>query len=106
MLIDYEFTAIHLAGEEVDAVRLLTGPFVGVTVYYGHVKVVPEGGTHRLAFQYTLWDTAELSKVDLVQSKEFSMHLGDILAAIILDESKEGEYVSVGKHNPEEPDLQ
>lgn len=95
-----------MAGEQVDAVRILTGPFVGVTVYYGHVKVVPEGGTHRLAFQYTLWDTAKLLKVDLVNSKEFTTHLGDILAAIILDESQEGEYVSTRKHDSEEPDLQ
>jgi len=103
---DYEFTEIIVAEEHVDAIRLLTGPFANVIFYYGHVKVVPEGETHRLAYQYTIWDTAGLLKSDLVNSKDFTTHLGDILAAIILDESQEGEYVSTRKHDSEEPDLQ
>lgn len=106
LLVDYEFTGIILAEEHVDAIRLLTGPFANVVIYYGMVKVIPEGDTHRLAYQYTIWDTAGLLKSELVQSIAFTTYLGDILAAIILNESQEGEYVSTRKHNSEEPDIQ
>ena len=55
LLVDYEFTGIILAEEHVDAIRLLTGPFANVVIYYGMVKVIPEGDTHRQPINAKNW---------------------------------------------------
>jgi hypothetical protein len=103
---DFLFTEIILAEEKVTAVKLLDGPYANVVYYYGHVKVVPEGTSHRLAYQYTIWDSAGLSKADLVQSQEFTTLIGDVLVAIIADENNSGEYNGPSRsHDIEESDL-
>ncbi len=94
---DYLFSEIILAEESINAVKLLTGPFKNMTYYYGHVKVVPEGTSHRLAYQYTIWDSAGFTKAELTQSPEFINHIGDVLVAIIADENNAGEYGSLSK---------
>ena len=99
---DYCFSEIILAEETANAVKLLEGPYANVVFYYGGVKIVPENGTHRLAFQYTLWDTASFKKEDLVKSADFTNHLGDILVAIITDENEQGELAYPSKENEEE----
>jgi hypothetical protein len=77
-----------------------------VVYYYGHVKVVPEGATHRLAYQYTIWDSAGFTKSALVESKEFTTLIGDVLVAIIADENNSGEYNAPSRSDDtEEPDL-
>jgi len=89
---EYCFTEIILEEEKVNAVKLLTGPFAGVAYYYGHVKVVPENGTHRLAYQYTIWDSASFTKAELTGSAAFTNSIGDVLVALIADENQSGEY--------------
>lgn len=89
---DYLFTEIILAEETVNAVKLLDGPYANVVYYYGHVKVVPEGDTHRLAYQYTIWDSAGFTKAELVGAEAFTTLIGDVLVAIITDENNVGEY--------------
>lgn len=88
---DYCFTEIPLNEELITGVKLLDGPFENVIYYYGHVKLVPEGDMHKLAFQYTVWDSANHSR-ELLNGKEFISYLGDVLVAIIADENKSGEY--------------
>lgn len=88
---DYLFTEIILADETVSAVKILSGPHKNVTYYYGHVKVVPEANTHKLAYQYTIWDSASFTKQALTDSVEFTTLIGDILVAIISDENDKGE---------------
>lgn len=103
---DYLFTEIILAEETVNAVKLLDGPYTNVVYYYGHVKVVPEGNTHRLAYQYTIWDSAQFTKKELVESAEFTTLIGDVLVAIITDENNSGEYNGPSRsHDTEESDL-
>lgn len=92
---DYIFTEIILADEVVQAVKLLRGSFVQVTYYYGHVKVVPQGDTHVLAYQYTIWDSAGHTKAELTKSSEFTTLIGDVLVSIITDEKNLGEYGSI-----------
>jgi len=72
---------------------------MNVMVYYGYVKLIPEHGTHRLAFQYTIWDSASFTKKELVESQAFIMRVGDTLASIIADEKNVGEY---GTPQPDE----
>jgi hypothetical protein len=104
---DYLFTEIILAEEKVNAIKLLDGPYANVVYYYGHVKVVPEGTTHRLAYQYTIWDSASFTKAELVNSTVFTTLIGDILVAIIADENNSGEYNGPTRSdNSEEPDIQ
>lgn len=102
---DYEFTEIILADEVVNAVKILKGEFVNVTYYYGHVKVIPEGEINRLAYQYTIWDSAGHTKGYITQSQEFTNFIGDVLVAIIADENDKGEYVSPRINDPEESSL-
>lgn len=83
----------------VQAIKLMNGPFVNVVYYYGGVKIVPEHGTNRLAFQYTIWDTAGRTKADLTASKEFTTHLGDVLVSIISSEHGELEYPTEEKES-------
>src|SRR5574337_2124366 len=79
--------------EWVNAVKLLDGPFKNVIYYYGHVKLIPqEDGSHRLAFQYTIWDSAGFDKVALTANPQFIDHIGDVLVSIITDENRQGEY--------------
>lgn len=101
----YCFSEIIVGDEYLNAVKILTGPFAKVEFYYGHVKVVPEHGSHRLAFQYTIWDSAGLPKTQ-IQTPEFMAHLGDILVAIIADEHNKGEYAEPSRaHDSEESHL-
>lgn len=102
---DYCFSEIIIAEEPIHAVKILTGPYKHVVIYYGHVKVVPENGTHRLAFQYTIWDSASFTKKELVESPEFIMRVGDTLASIIADEKNVGEYGSPRANDTQESDL-
>lgn len=103
---DYLFTEIILAEETVNAIKLLDGPYAHVIYYYGHVKVVPEGDTHRLAYQYTIWDSAQFTKKELVESTEFTTLIGDVLVAIITDENNSGEYNGPSRSDDtEEPNL-
>ena len=102
---DYCFTEIILEEETVNAVKILTGPFENVIYYYGHVKVVPEGESHRLAYQYTIWDSASFTKAELTGSAAFTNSIGDILVAIISDEDNMGEYGTPRADDPEEPYL-
>jgi hypothetical protein len=103
---DYCFSEIILAEETVNAVKILTGPFKNVIYYYGHVKIVPEGDTHRLAYQYTIWDSARFTKAELTDAVEFSNTMGDILVAIIADENNVGEYSGPTREDDtEESDL-
>jgi len=102
---DYCFTEIPLNDEIVHGVKILSGPFENVIFYYGHVKLVPEGDMHRLAFQYTVWDSANHTRESL-NGKEFISHLGDVLVAIIADENQSGEYNGPTRTDDiEEPDL-
>jgi hypothetical protein len=96
---DYCFSEIIIAEEPIHAVKILTGPYMNVMVYYGYVKLIPEHGTHRLAFQYTIWDSASFTKKELVESQAFIMRVGDTLASIIADEKNVGEY---GTPQPDE----
>ena len=102
---DFLFSEIILAEEKVDAIKILTGPFKNVVYYYGHVKVVPQNNTHTLAYQYTIWDSAQFTKAALTDSVEFTNTIGDILVAIIADENNVGEYAAPGTNDTEEPDL-
>ena len=102
---DYCFSEIIIAEEPIHAVKILTGAFTNVIVYYGHVKLVPENGSHRLAFQYTIWDSASFTKKELVESAEFTNRLGDTLASIIADENNVGEYGSPRADDSEESHL-
>lgn len=88
---DYCFTEIPLNEELITGVKLLSGPFEDVIYYYGHVKLVPEGDNHRLAFQFTVWDSAKFTRVELA-APPFVNYIGDVLVAIIADENKSGEY--------------
>lgn len=97
---DFAFTDIVIEGEMVNAVKILTGEFAKVIYYYGHVKIVPENNSHRLAYQYTIWDPAGRSTDSLKNSPAFVNLLGDILVVIIADESEEGEYVTPREHTP------
>ena len=102
---DYCFTEIPLNEEFINGVKLLSGPFANVIYYYGHVKLVPEGGNHRLAFQFTIWDSASFMKAQLA-STPFVNYIGDVLVAIIADESKSGEYNDPARtDDPEESYL-
>lgn len=102
---DFCFSEIPLNDELVNGIKLLSGPYENVIYYYGHVKLVPEGDMHRLAFQYTVWDSASHSR-DSLNSKEFISHLGDVLVAIIADENKSGEYNGPsGTNDSEESDI-
>lgn len=102
----YCFVEIDIAGEAVHAVKLLALPYNNVVYYYGHVKLIPEGETHRLAFQYTVWDSAGFPRELLGTSEEFKQHIGDVLVAIIADENKTGEYNAPSRNDDfEEPDL-
>jgi hypothetical protein len=76
-----------------------------VTYYYGHVKLIPEGASHRLAYQYTIWDSAGFTKAQLTQSTDFMNHIGDVLVAIIADQNNAGEYGSIRSHDTEESNL-
>lgn len=102
---DYCFTEIILVDETVNAVKILTGPYKNVVYYYGHVKVVHEGNTHRLAYQYTIWDSANFTKAELIGSPVFTNGIGDILVAIITDENNSGEYGTPRADDTEESDL-
>jgi hypothetical protein len=102
---DYCFSEIIIAEEPIHAVKILTGPYKNVVIYYGHVKLIPENGTHRLAFQYTIWDSSSFTKKELVESAEFIMRVGDTLASIIADEKNVGEYGSPRANDTEESDL-
>ena len=102
---DYCFSEIPIEPELVTGVKLLTGPYANVVYYYGHVKLVPEGEMHRLAFQYTVWDSFIYTPNQL-KTKEFVNYLGDVLVAIISDENKSGEYNGpFGTDDSEESDL-
>ena len=70
------------------------------------MKIVPEGDTHRLAYQYTIWDSARFTKAELTDVVEFSNTMGDILVAIIADENNVGEYSGpIREDDTEESDL-
>lgn len=102
---DYCFSEIPLNEELINGIKLLSGPYENVIYYYGHIKLVPEGDNHRLAFQYTVWDSANHSR-DSLNGKEFVSYLGDVLVAIIADENQSGEYNGPsGTNDTEEPDL-
>jgi hypothetical protein len=83
----------------------LTEPYSKVIYYYGYVKVVPEGNLNKLAYQYTLWDTACFTKGQLTGSAAFNTRIGDVLVSIIADEHGKGEYVSPRVNDPEELSL-
>jgi hypothetical protein len=103
---DYLFTEVFLADEIVNAVKLLDEPYANVIYYYGHVKVVPEGNSHRLAYQYTIWDSAGYTKGELSKSDVFKTLIGDVLVAIITDENNSGEYDGPSRSNDtQESDL-
>jgi hypothetical protein len=93
------FTEIVIADEFVHAIKILKGSFKNIVYYYGGVKIVPEDDNHKLAYQYTVWDSAGISKDFLKNSEEFTTLMGDILVAIIADESEEGEYVTPREHD-------
>lgn len=102
---DYCFSEILVGEEPVTGVKLLTGEYKNIEYYYGHVKVVPEGGTHRLAFQFTIWDSAGHTQQELKTDK-FINCLGDVLVALIADENQSGEYNGpTGSDDTEESDL-
>jgi len=104
---DYCFTEIPLGDDLVSAIKLLRGPFEHVVYYYGHVKIVPEGDVHKLAYQFTIWDSASFTRDQLTKSQEFMTHIGDVLVAIIADENKSGEYDGPTRiDDTQEPDLQ
>ena len=92
--VDFLYTEIILAEEVVNAIKILRGIHKNVVYYYGHIQVVPEGESHRLAYQYTVWDSAGHSKEDLKKSHEFTTLMGDVLVAIIADDDNAGEYVT------------
>lgn len=103
--VDYQFTEIML-DEWVNAVKLLDGPYKNVVYYYGHVKIIPqEDGSHRLAFQYTIWDSAGFDKATLTANPQFIERIGDVLVSIITDENRQGEYATPREHDSEESDL-
>lgn len=96
---DFCFSEIIIEEEPIHAVKLLTGPFKNTIVYYGHVKLVPENSLHRLAFQYTIWDSAGFTKEELVGSSAFTTTLGEILSSIIADENHMGEYATPARRD-------
>ena len=101
----YCFVDIPMEHEPVSGVKLLEGPFPNVVYYYGHVKLVPEGDSHKLAFQFTIWDSGNFSPKE-VKSVEFVNWIGDVLVAIIADENKSGEYYGPsGTDDSEKSDL-
>jgi hypothetical protein len=103
--VDYVFTEIQL-DEWVNAVKLVTGPFSNVIYYYGGVKLIPQDdGSHRLAYQYTIWDSAGHTKKELVESPVFTNRIGDVLVAIIADEQGKGEYATPRSHDTQESDV-
>ena len=103
---DYCFVEIDVAGEAVHAVKLLALPYKDVVYYYGYVKLIPEGKTHTLSFQYTVWDPASHVREVLKTSEEFKNHIGDVLVAIMTDENIIGEFHAPSRNDDfEEPDL-
>jgi len=102
----YCFLEIEVAGEQLHAIKLLDGPYQHVIYYYGHVKLVPDGDSHRLAFQYTVWDSAGHSRELLGNSEEFRQFIGDVLVSIIADEQLRGELHAPSRtDDSEDPDL-
>ena len=94
--LDYEFVDITIDEELVSAVKILYGPYVGVTYYYGWVRPTPlEDGTLGLSYEYTLFDSAGRPFEDLVNSQEFTNYLGDVLTSIIMNEQHKLESVTV-----------
>lgn len=103
--VDYTFVEVQL-DEWINAVKLVGGPFPNVVYYYGGVKLIPQDdGTNRLAYQYTIWDSAGYTKKELVESSVFTNRIGDVLVAIIADEQGKGEYATPRKHDTEESDV-
>lgn len=93
--IDYVFVDITL-DEPISAVKLLLEPYQGIIYYYGWVKPQPlDDGVMGLAFQYTLYETAGRPYKDLVNSKEFTNYLGDVLTTIIMNEQHKLESVTM-----------
>jgi hypothetical protein len=102
--VDYSFVEVDL-GEPIQAIKILGPHHTGVIYYYGYVKVIPLDGEHRLAFQYTIWDSAGFHLEELKESVDFKRHLGDILVSIIADEQHRGEYNAPRIDHTEKFDL-
>jgi hypothetical protein len=101
--VDYTFIEIQL-DEPVDAIKITKGPFADVVYYYGGVKIIPESNVNRLAYQYTIWDSAGHPKQELISSSEFQTYIGDILVSIITDEQNKGVYAAPRIDDPQEFD--
>ena len=68
-------------------VRFLTGPYSGVIVVYGTIKITEDTGLGeaKLNFTYQTVDPGNHDKEQLEADEGFLNHLGDVLEFIIQD---------------------
>ncbi|HIK66510.1 MAG TPA: hypothetical protein EYF95_00905 [Flavobacteriales bacterium] len=87
MITPADYMLVESLSTEYYGVRLLTGPFAGVIVVYGTIKITEdvELGEAKLKFTYQTVDPGDNDQTELDANEDFMNHLGAVLECIIED---------------------
>jgi starvation-inducible outer membrane lipoprotein len=99
--IDYQF--IEIQDTDVNAIKLLRGPYKDVVYCYGKAAVKEQGEIAKLEFDYIVIDPGIYLLEDLTRDEEFHTMIGDILVEMI---TVEGKNEQIRNNNSQEFDLQ
>lgn len=73
-------------------VQLIDGPYVGMTLQYGRVQLIPEGDSLRISFDYKILSAHSVPE----DVPAFTKYIGDILTELIYAKLDEQEVVYTG----------
>jgi len=99
--IDYSF--IEIQDTDVNAIKLLRGPYKDVVYCYGKAAVKEQGELAKLEFDYIVIDPGIYLLEDITRDEEFHTVIGDILVEMI---TIEGKNEQIRNNDSSEFDLQ